>query len=63
MGKLSFRLGLDDDDDKKSGASATFTIDRAEFGMTYSRGLDAGGLNIGHEVKLAIDLELDEVKK
>ena len=48
---------------KKSGASASFEINRSDFGMTYSRVLDAGGLNIGTEVKLSIDMELNEVKK
>jgi len=47
----------------KSGASASFVINRSDFAMTYSKVMEAGGLNIGLEVRLSIDVELNEVKK
>ena len=35
----------------KSGASATFEIKRSDFGMTYSKVLETGGLVVGDAVK------------
>jgi len=47
----------------KSGASASFEIDRKDFGMAYAQVMEAGGLVVGAKVKLSIDVELNEVKK
>jgi len=47
----------------KSGASASFTIARSAFGMTYSKVLETGGLVVGDDVKVAIDVELNKAKK
>jgi polyisoprenoid-binding protein YceI len=43
------------------GASATTTINRRDFGVLWNRSLDAGGVVVGDEVKITIEVEL--VKK
>jgi polyisoprenoid-binding protein YceI len=40
------------------GGVATATIDRTEFGLSYNRLLEAGGVTIGEEVTITIDFEL-----
>lgn len=40
------------------GVSGRLTIDRTDFGLTYDRLLEAGGLVVGKEVKIEIDVEL-----
>lgn len=40
------------------GGVATATIDRTEFGLSYNRVLEAGGVTIGEEVRITIDFEL-----
>ncbi|MFB3825790.1 MAG: YceI family protein [Bryobacteraceae bacterium] len=40
------------------GASATTKINRKDFGLTWSRPLDGGGVVVGDEVSIVIDLEL-----
>jgi polyisoprenoid-binding protein YceI len=42
-------------------ASATGKVNRKEFGMVWNKALDSGGLLVGEEVNLSIDVEL--VKK
>ena len=44
----------------KMGASATTRINRKEFGVKYNRLLEAGGLVVGNEVRIAIDVELNK---
>ena len=39
------------------GATATGKLSRKDFGLTYNAALEAGGVLIGDEVKLTIDLE------
>lgn len=46
----------------KMGAVATAKINRTDFGMTWNRAIEAGGVTVGEEVTLTIDLELDQVK-
>ena len=36
------------------GFEASFEIDRRDFGMTYSKVMDAGGLVVGNEVKIEL---------
>jgi len=43
----------------KIGVSATGTLDREEFGMTWNQAIEAGGVLVGKEVHLQIDAELD----
>lgn len=40
------------------GASATTKIKRSDFKMTWNTALEAGGVVVGDEVKIAIDVEL-----
>jgi polyisoprenoid-binding protein YceI len=47
----------------KTGASASFEIKRSDFGMQYSRLMEAGGLVVGDIVKLSIDVELNGAGK
>jgi len=42
----------------KLGGSATTRIDRQDFGIAWSKALDAGGLVVGNTVDITIDLEL-----
>ncbi len=43
----------------KRGASATATINRSDFGVSWNKKLDAGGVVVGEEVQISIDAELD----
>ncbi len=40
------------------GATATATVDRRDFGITWNKNLDAGGVVVGNEVKISIEVEL-----
>jgi polyisoprenoid-binding protein YceI len=42
------------------GASATGTVKRSDFGLTWNKTLDAGGVVIGDEVTIQIDTEFIE---
>ncbi len=42
----------------KRGASATTTINRKDFGLTWNKALETGGVAVGEEVKVVIDLEM-----
>ena len=42
----------------KSGAAATTKIDRQDFGISWSRTMDTGGLVVGNEVSISIDVEM-----
>jgi polyisoprenoid-binding protein YceI len=44
--------------DVKRGASATATINRQDFGVSWSKKLDGGGLVVAEEVYITIDTEL-----
>jgi len=39
------------------GASATTKIDRTDFGLHWNSSLETGGVLVGHEVKISIELE------
>jgi len=41
----------------KAGASATTTIDREMFGLTWNAALEAGGVLVGREVTITMSLE------
>jgi len=45
----------------KAGFSATGSIDRKDFGMTWNKTLDAGGLVVGDEVSIMIEIEAAQV--
>lgn len=40
------------------GASASTTIKRGDFGLTWNKALEAGGVVVGEEVRISIELEL-----
>ena len=41
----------------RRGASATTTINRQDFGVAFNKTLDSGGLVVGNEVAVSIDVE------
>jgi polyisoprenoid-binding protein YceI len=43
---------------ERMGYSAKGKIDRREFGLVWNQSLETGGVAVGHEVKISIDLEL-----
>ena len=45
-----------------AGASAATTIKRSDFGITWNKALDTGGVMVGDEVAIAIDIEVIEKK-
>jgi len=45
----------------KAGFSAATTINRQDFGVSWSQSLDSGGLVVSDEVKITIQLELNKV--
>lgn len=42
----------------RMGVSGRLTIDRTDFGLNYNRMLEVGGLVVGKEVEIEIDVEL-----
>ena len=42
----------------KSGASATTKINRKDFGMVFNMALETGGVMVGDEVTITLELEL-----
>lgn len=43
---------------ERVGATATTTINRKDYGITYNQALDNGGVGIGEDVKITLELEL-----
>jgi polyisoprenoid-binding protein YceI len=41
----------------RMGIEATLTINRTDYGIVYSRALEGGGLVVGNEVKIELNLE------
>ena len=41
----------------RAGASATTKINRKDFGLTYNKTLESGGVMVGDEVSITIDVE------
>lgn len=44
--------------DIRRGASATATVNRNDFGVSWNKKLDGGGIVVGEEVNIIIDTEL-----
>jgi len=42
----------------RTGATATARIDRKDFGLTWNRVLETGGVVVGDEVTIVVDVEL-----
>jgi polyisoprenoid-binding protein YceI len=47
---------------QRRGASATTKINRKDFGVTWNKALDNGGVTVGDEVNITIDLEMKKPK-
>jgi len=45
-----------------SGASATAKINRKDFGLTWSGPLEGGGVTVGDEVELTVEIEMTQPK-
>jgi len=50
--------GMDPWGNERTGISATAKISRSAFGLTWNQALEAGGVAVGDEVKLSLDVEL-----
>lgn len=46
----------------KVGTKATATINRQDFGVTWNKSLDAGGVVVGDDVRITLDLQLAQAK-
>ena len=43
---------------ERAGFSATTEIDRRDFGLTWNQALEAGGVLVGNEVRISLEVEL-----
>jgi len=50
-------FGTDPWGNYKAGATATAKIDREEFGLTWNAALETGGVLVGKDVKITLDLQ------
>lgn len=48
--------------DDRAAFSATTTIDRRDFGLTWNQALETGGVLVGTEIRITIDLEAVKAK-
>ena len=46
----------------KAGFKARATIDRLQYGLKYAPALEAGGLAVGKDVEIIVNLEMDQAK-
>ena len=49
--------GKDPWGNERVGFSATTSIDRREFGLTWNNALEAGGVLVGNDVRISLDVE------
>jgi len=42
----------------KSGASASTTVNRKDFGLVWNKALESGGVVVGDEVKITLEIEM-----
>ena len=47
----------------RAGFSARTTIDRRDFGLTWNQALETGGVLVGHEVKIDLQVQAVQVEK
>ena len=47
---------------RRVGASASTSISRKDFGVNWNRAIEAGGVVVGDEVKIEIDVQAVEKK-
>lgn len=50
-------FGTDPWGNYKGGATATATINREEFGLTWNAALETGGVLVGKDVKITLDIQ------
>jgi polyisoprenoid-binding protein YceI len=43
---------------ERAGYSATTKINRSDFGLTWNQALETGGILVGDEIRISLDLEL-----
>ena len=43
---------------ERAGFSATTAINREDFGLTWNAALEAGGVLVGRDVKITLDIQL-----
>ena len=43
----------------RSGASASTTVNRKDFGLTWNKALESGGVLVGDEVKITLEIEME----
>ena len=43
---------------ERVGYSATTTINRKDFGLSWNQALETGGVLVGDEVRISIDIQL-----
>lgn len=48
---------------KRLGAHATFKIDRQDYGVSWNKTLDSGGLLVGNEVTIELEIEAKLAKE
>jgi polyisoprenoid-binding protein YceI len=48
---------------QRCGLEATTKIDRRDFGVSYNAALEGGGLAVGNEVTITLEVELTAAKK
>jgi polyisoprenoid-binding protein YceI len=48
---------------EKAGFGAQFTLNRKDFGLVWNKTLDAGGLLLGDEVRVVMNLEMNKKKQ
>ena len=46
----------------KAGATATTVINRTDFGLKWNAALEAGGVVVGEDVTIELQLELNKAK-
>lgn len=49
--------GTDPWGNTRSGFSAAASVDRRDFGLTWNQALEAGGVLVGHEVKIELQVQ------
>lgn len=54
--------GIDPWGNDRAGFEASTKISRADFGLTWNQSLETGGVVVGDEVKISIDVELIKAK-
>jgi len=47
----------------RKGATATATINRKDFGLNWNKALEAGGVVVGDEVSISIEIEMIKAKE